>query len=137
MGILGSRKSKDPPKRILIVDDTEFYQKAYRERLEAAGYIVLSAYSGVEGLKMIVQELPDLVLLDLNMDRMDGFQVLQAVKADPKLSPIPVIVFSVRGQSDEVKRAITLGAADYLAKAATHPTKVIDKIKQVLATAGR
>lgn len=136
MGILGRvTKSDGPAKRILIIDDTELYQKSYKDRLGEAGFQVLSAYNGAEGLRMIVQELPDLVLLDLNMEKMDGFQVLHAVKNDPKLSGIPVIVFSVRGASDEVQRALKMGAADYLAKAATHPSKVIDKIRQVLDSA--
>jgi CheY-like chemotaxis protein len=135
MAFLTPKKPKQPAKRILIVDDTEFYRKAYRERLTGAGYEVLSASSGAEGLRMVVQEQPDLILLDLNMQQMDGFQVLRVIKDDPKFKSIPVIVFSVRGASEEVKRAIAMGAADYLAKAATHPSKVLDKIKQVLAAA--
>jgi CheY-like chemotaxis protein len=118
--------------KVLLVDDTEFYQRAYKNKLMPEGYLVTTASNGVEALKCLTQEKPDIILLDLMMPIMDGFKVLQAVKADERLKDIPVIIFSAKGASEEIEQAIKLGACDFLIKATTTPNKVLEKIKQVL-----
>ncbi|MDC4226773.1 MAG: response regulator [Candidatus Manganitrophus sp.] len=75
--------------KVLIVDDTEFYQKAYKNKLLSAGYITSVANNGVEALKALTTDKPDLILLDLMMPIMDGFKVLQTVKANPNLQKYP------------------------------------------------
>lgn len=121
--------------KVLLVDDTEFYQRAYKNKLMPEGYLVTTAGNGVEALKCLTQEVPDIILLDLMMPIMDGFKVLQAVKADARLQKIPVIIFSAKGATDEIEQAIKLGASDYLIKSTTTPNKVLEKIKQVLGQA--
>ncbi|MCG3114025.1 MAG: response regulator [Candidatus Manganitrophus sp. SA1] len=118
--------------KVLIVDDTEFYQKAYQNKLLSAGYITSVANNGVEALKALTTDKPDLILLDLMMPIMDGFKVLQTVKANPNLQNIPVIVFSAKGASEEISKALQAGASDFLVKATTTPNKVVEKIKEVL-----
>ncbi|NKE72600.1 response regulator [Candidatus Manganitrophus noduliformans] len=118
--------------KVLIVDDTEFYQKAYQNKLLSAGYITSVANNGVEALKALTTDKPDLILLDLMMPIMDGFKVLQTVKANPNLQSIPVIVFSAKGASEEISKALQAGASDFLVKATTTPNKVVEKIKAVL-----
>ncbi len=118
--------------KVLIVDDTEFYQKAYKNKLLSAGYITSVANNGVEALKALTTDKPDLILLDLMMPIMDGFKVLQTVKANPNLQNIPVIVFSAKGASEEISKALQAGASDFLVKATTTPNKVVEKIKAVL-----
>lgn len=118
--------------KVLIVDDTEFYQKAYQNKLLSAGYIASVANNGVEALKALTTDKPDLILLDLMMPIMDGFKVLQTVKANPNLQNIPVIVFSAKGASEEISKALQAGASDFLVKATTTPNKVVEKIKAVL-----
>jgi CheY-like chemotaxis protein len=118
--------------KILLVDDTEFYQKAYKNKLTTEGFLVTTANNGVEALKALSQVVPDIILLDLMMPVMDGFKVLQAVKADARLKVVPVIIFSAKGATEEIEQAIKLGANDYLVKATTTPNKVLEKIKQVL-----
>lgn len=118
--------------KVLIVDDTEFYQKAYKNKLLSAGYITSVANNGVEALKALTTDKPDLILLDLMMPIMDGFKVLQTVKANPNLQNIPVIVFSAKGASEEISKALQAGASDFLVKATTTPNKVVEKIKEVL-----
>lgn len=118
--------------KVLIVDDTEFYQKAYQNKLLSAGYITSVANNGVEALKALTTDKPDLILLDLMMPIMDGFKVLQTVKANPNLQNIPVIVFSAKGASEEISKALQAGASDFLVKATTTPNKVVEKIKAVL-----
>jgi CheY-like chemotaxis protein len=119
--------------KILLVDDTEFYQKAYTTKLIAEGYLVTTANNGVEAIKALTADKPDLVLLDLMMPVMDGFKVLQTMKVDPNLKEIPVVVFSAKGNTDEIGKAIAAGAADFLVKATTTPNKVIEKINGVMA----
>jgi CheY-like chemotaxis protein len=119
--------------KILLVDDTEFYRKAYLSKLSMEGYIVTAATNGVEALKALSQDKPDLILLDLVMPIMDGFKVLTSIKADPNLASIPVVVFSAKGATDEITKAVSAGASDFLIKASTTPNKVVEKIKDVLA----
>ncbi len=118
--------------KVLIVDDTEFYQKAYKNKLLSAGYITSVANNGVEALKALTTDKPDLTLLDLMMPIMDGFKVLQTVKANPNFQNIPIIVFSAKGASEEISKALQAGANDFLVKATTTPNKVVEKIKEIL-----
>jgi CheY-like chemotaxis protein len=118
--------------KVLIVDDTEFYQKAYKTKLLSAGYITSVANNGVEALKVLTTDKPDLILLDLMMPVMDGFKVLQTIKANPNFQNIPIIVFSAKGASEEISKALEAGANDFLVKATTTPNKVVEKIKEVL-----
>ncbi|MBI3802647.1 MAG: response regulator [Nitrospirae bacterium] len=118
--------------KILIVDDTEFYQRAYKNKLLSAGYLPTVANNGVEALKAITTDKPDLILLDLMMPIMDGFKVLQTVRANPNFQSVPVIVFSAKGASEEISKALQAGANDFLVKATTTPNKVVEKIKEIL-----
>lgn len=118
--------------KVLIVDDTEFYQKAYKNKLLSAGYITSVANNGVEALKALTTDKHDLILLDLMMPIMDGFKVLQTVKANPNFQNIPIIVFSAKGASEEISKALQAGANDFLVKATTTPNKVVEKIKEIL-----
>jgi len=118
--------------KILLVDDTDFYLKAYKSKLMGEGFVVTTANNGVEAIKSIATERPDMILLDLIMPVMDGFKVLQTIKADPNLIEIPVVVFSAKGNMDEVEKAIAGGATDFLIKATSTPNKVVEKIKEIL-----
>jgi CheY-like chemotaxis protein len=123
--------------KVLLVDDTEFYIKLYKSKLLTEGYVVTTANNGVEAIKAITAEKPDIILLDLVMPVMDGFKFLVTIKADPRLKDIPVVVFSGKGNSDEVGQAITAGASDFLVKATTTPNKVVEKIQKVMAKSQR
>ena len=117
---------------VLIVDDTEFYRKVYMTKLLSAGYLTRVATNGIEALKAMMTQKPDLILLDLVMPEMDGFKVLQAVRASPALNKIPVIVFSSKGAAEEIQKALQAGANDFLIKSTTTPNKVIEKIESYL-----
>jgi len=119
--------------KVLLVDDTEFYIKLYKTQLLTEGYVVTTANNGVEAIKAITAEKPDIILLDLVMPVMDGFKFLVTIKADSRLKDIPVVVFSGKGNSDEVGQAITAGASDFLVKSTTTPNKVVEKIQKVMA----
>lgn len=119
--------------KILLIEDSKVVQQMYRSKLTLEQFTVLTADNGMEAIKLLSQEKPDIILLDLMMPIMDGFKVLQVIKADPKLSGIPVLVFSAKGQPEEVEKALNLGAAGYIVKATTKPNEVIEQIRKVLS----
>jgi DNA-binding response OmpR family regulator len=104
-------------KRILIVEDDRFLRKAAEAALRRHGFTVFTAANGEEGLRVARSELPDLVLLDLIMPGLQGFEVLKLLKQDAATSAIPVVILSNLGQDTDVKSAMEAGAVDYLIKA--------------------
>lgn len=119
-------------KTILIIEDDKFLRELIAQKLIKEGYEVSEAIDGEEGIKKVKDEKPTLVLLDLILPGIDGFEVLNRMKEDPVLSPIPVIILSNLGQKEDVEKGLKLGAADYLIKAHFTPGEIIDKIKNVL-----
>ena len=102
--------------RILLAEDDRFLRKAAEATLRQNGFTVLTAVDGEEALRLARAEAPDLVLLDLIMPKMQGFEVLRTLKQDPATAGIPVIVLSNLGQDSDVQRALEAGAAAYLIK---------------------
>ncbi len=125
----------DPKKTILLVEDDAFLAGIYVTKLGLEGFTVLQAADGAAGLAMARQELPDLVLLDILIPKMDGFAVLEALKKDAKTAGIPVVMLTNLGQKEDVDRGLALGAADYLIKAHFVPAETVSRIKKVLKIA--
>ena len=104
-------------RRVLLAEDDRFLRKAAAAMLRRQGFTVLTAEDGLEALQVAQAETPDLILLDLIMPRMQGFEVLKALKGDPHTSPIPVVILSNLGQESDSKAAHEMGARDYWVKA--------------------
>jgi two-component system, OmpR family, response regulator RpaB len=104
-------------KRILLVEDDRFLRKAAEVRLRRAGYIVITAADGEEAIATARTTKPDLVLLDLIMPRMQGFDVLRVLREQPELKTVPIIVFTNLSQDADRERALAHGASGYLVKA--------------------
>lgn len=119
-------------KKIIIVEDEQVLQKALSIELLGAEFQVLSALDGQAGLALIQKEKPDLVLLDLTMPKMPGFEVLKNLKADPATKSIPVIILSNLGQDEDKEKGMSLGAADYFVKSSTDLSVLSEKIKKML-----
>ena len=119
-------------KLILLVEDDEFLAELYATKLNLEDFEVALATDGEKGLKIIKEKKPDLVLLDIILPKLDGFEILKIMKADKKLKTIPVILLTNLSQKDEVKRGLALGADDYLIKAHFMPSEVVKKIKQTI-----
>ena len=118
--------------KILIVEDDRTLLKMYQTKLTLENFEVEAAYDGEEGLEKLKTTSPNLVLLDLAMPKLDGFEFLKKMMADASLKKIPVVVFSNLGQESDVEKAKDLGAKDYLIKANLTPKQVVEKIKQYL-----
>ncbi len=103
-------------KRILVVDDERHIVRLVQVNLERAGYEVLTAYDGVEALEKVKSEMPDMVVLDVMMPRMDGFEVLKNMQADPRLQNIPVIMLTAKAQDADIFRGWASGVSSYLTK---------------------
>jgi len=120
-------------KKILLVDDSAQSRSIYRNKLNLEGFNVIEASNGVEALKCLQETRPDLVVLDLWMEGIDGFKILQLMSMNPELKRIPVIVLSARVVPADIEKVISLGAKDYLPKMTTTPVKLTQKVKEVLA----
>jgi len=119
-------------KKILIIEDDKFLRELITQKLFKEGYEVSEAVDGEEGLKKIKEEKPGLVLLDLILPGIDGFEVLARMREEPTLSSIPVIILSNLGQKEDVEKGLKMGAVDYLIKAHFTPGEIIEKIKAAL-----
>ncbi len=102
--------------RILLAEDDRFLRKAAGGMLRKLGHTVITAEDGEEALRMARAELPELILLDLIMPKIQGFEVLRALKADPATRDIPVIILSNLGQDADKQTTLKAGAAEYLVK---------------------
>ncbi|MCD6233007.1 response regulator [bacterium] len=118
--------------KILIIEDDRFLRELMARKLEQVGYEVVESVDGEDGLKKVSQEKPDLVLLDLILPGIDGFEVLSKVKEKPELSAIPVIILSNLGQREDIEKGLKLGAVDFLVKAHFTPNEIVDKVKHLL-----
>ena len=118
--------------KILIVDDDAFLSGIYATKLDLEGFQVVTAHDGEEGIKMALKELPDLILLDVLMPKLDGFEALKRIKAEPTIKDIPVIMLTNLGQKEDIEKGIEDGAVYYLIKAHFVPAEAVAKIKKVL-----
>ena len=119
-------------KKILLIEDEELMIDLLQRRLTKEGYEISVARDGEEGLKVMREKGPDLVLLDIIMPKMGGFEVMEEMGKNKELKKIPVIVISNSGQPVELDKAQKLGAKDWLIKTEFDPQEVVDKvIKQI------
>jgi len=118
-------------KRILVVEDDKFLRELITQKLAKEGYEVMEAIDGEEGVKKTKEEKPDLVLLDLILPGIDGFEVLTRIREGSDPSSTPVIILSNLGQKEDVERGLKLGATDYMIKAHFTPGEIIEKIHKI------
>jgi len=118
-------------KKILAVDDEKHILRLVQINLEKAGYEVLTGTNGREALEMVRAEKPDLVVMDVMMPEMDGFEALQKLKADPELAEIPVIMLTAKAQDADVFHGWQSGADLYLTKP-FNPTELLTFVKRIL-----
>lgn len=118
------------PKKILLIEDEELIITLLRRKLEKEGYQVAVARDGVEGMEKMKEDKPDLILLDIVMPRMGGFEVMEETRKEKELRTIPIIIISNSGQPVELDRAKRMGARDWLVKTEFDPKEVLTKVKK-------
>jgi len=112
-------------KKILIIEDEDILRNLLEEKLKQKGYDVSVAKDGQEGLSVMPKIMPDLILLDIIMPKVNGFEVMEKMQKSPNLKEIPVIIVSNSGQPVEIDRAKKLGVKDWLIKTQFDPQEVI------------
>ncbi len=119
-------------KRILVVDDEKFVRELIRIKLSYMGADIIEAQNGVEALEKGRGETPDLILLDVMMPKMNGFEACEKLKADPETSAIPVILLTARGEKENREKGLAAGATEYLFKPFS-PKKLGEIVSDVLS----
>ncbi len=127
---MADEKSKKT--NILLVEDDKFLAGMYVAKLDLEGFKVNFANDGEKGLKSAIEEKPDIILLDIILPKMSGFDVIKNLKDNPQTKDIPVVLLTNLGQRDDVQKGLDLGAEDYLIKAHFMPSEVVAKIKKII-----
>jgi len=119
-------------KKILIIEDDRYISKMYQLKLSLEGYQVEVAENGKQGVDKVKEFMPNIILCDILMPELDGFEVIKIVKSDEKTKKIPILIMSNLGQEDHIQKGMSLGAVGYIVKSQYTPSKVVETIKQVL-----
>ena len=119
-------------KKILLVEDEPALQESFKTAFVGKGYELTQAMDGEEGLALMRAQKPDLVLLDLVLPKKHGFEVLKEMKSDANLKDLPVIVLTNLENSEDVEKALELGATTYLVKANYSLEEVVQKVEETL-----
>lgn len=117
---------------MMIIEDDEVLLRALYLALHAGDYTITTASDGDTGLKMVERVKPDIILLDLLLPKMNGFDFLRYIKANPALKNIPVVVLSNLGDQDSIAKAKGLGAVDYFVKSGTDLLDLKEKLAKIL-----
>jgi len=119
-------------KKIMIVEDDRFLSSLMKARLEKEGFEVVQAFDGEEAIEMLHKVIPALVILDLIMPKVTGFEVLQMLSITPQLDKIPVVIVSNLAQDSDIEKARQLGAREYFIKVKVSIDDLIGKIKTLV-----
>lgn len=115
-------------KKILVVDDEERMARFIRLNLEHDGFLVIEAYRGMDAIRLLREQLPDMILLDVMMPDIDGFETLKMIR---EVSSVPVIMLTAKGEEDDRVRGLEMGADDYITKPFS-PRELTSRVKAVL-----
>jgi CheY-like chemotaxis protein len=116
---------------IAVIEDDPILSKILHESLVDEGFEVQLAYDGEEGLRIIRESTPVVILLDILMPRKNGFEVLEILRHDPQTKNIPVIVLTMLNADDNLQKALSLGATDYIVKSQHAIEEIVEKVKNI------
>lgn len=119
--------------KIILIEDDEVLSKVLYTEFIDAGFEVEQAFDGEAGLELVRSQKPDLVLLDLVLPKKHGFEVLEALKKNPVTKNIPVVILTLLGQDEDIKKGLQLGANDYLVKSSHAVAEIVEKVKNFFA----
>ena len=118
--------------KILLVEDDSFLSGMYAAKFELENFKVIMAEDGDKAVRLALKESPDIILLDIILPKINGFEVLRQLKANRLTAEIPVIFLTNLSQKDEIEQGLKMGAKDFLIKAHFMPSEVVEKIKKAL-----
>ncbi|HEY68542.1 MAG: two-component system response regulator [Chloroflexi bacterium] len=121
--------------KILVVEDERDIRDLIGFTLRFAGFEVVSVVNGLEALEKAPRERPDLIILDVRMPKMTGYEVCRRLKENPATSAIPVVFLSAKGQETEIEQGLASGAVEYIVKPFA-PDELIDQVRDILQRAG-
>jgi|WetSurMetagenome_2_1015567.scaffolds.fasta_scaffold469536_1 two-component system, OmpR family, alkaline phosphatase synthesis response regulator PhoP len=128
---MGNKPAKNG-KKVLVVDDEHAVRLALNDKLEAAGFEVILANNGIEGLKMAFVNHPDLIVLDILMPKMDGIETLKMLREDSWGKNVPVIILTNISDYYQLEEALKIGISEYMVKAEWSLKDVVERVKAVL-----
>ena len=119
----------------MIIEDDKFLSSLIKARLEKEGFTIIQAFDGEEATTLLRQERPDLIVMDLVMPKVNGFEVLQSISISPQLEGVPVVILSNLAQDSDIQKAKELGAKEYFVKVKISIDDLLQKVKDLtLAT---
>jgi two-component system, cell cycle response regulator DivK len=118
-------------KKILVVEDTEDNRQILRDLLGMAGYDMVEAHDGAQGVAMAAEHRPDLILMDIQMPVLDGYEATRRIKADPALASIPIVAVTSYALSGDEAKARAAGCNDYIAKPYS-PRQMLAKVREII-----
>jgi DNA-binding response OmpR family regulator len=121
-----------PGFRILLIEDEDFLRRIFKLRLVAEGYDVTDVSTGEAAWELLKESVPHLIILDLYLPQMNGFEFLQRIKAHPTLSKVAVLILSGLGQEADIRKGLELGAKEYVIKTEVRPSEFLAKISKLL-----
>ncbi len=118
--------------KVLVVDDEEHIVMILKDSLEFSGFQVVTAYDGLEALERVEKDQPELIVLDIGMPKLDGWEVCRRLKADPKTQDIPIIILTAYAQTSDKRKGVQLGADRFISKPCDL-TYLVEEINALLA----
>ena len=118
--------------KVIWVEDDEFLNSLITRKLVSEGFDVQAALNGEEGIKLIEKDVPDVVLLDILLPEMNGYDVLEKIKSNPETKDVPVILFSNLASKEDIDKGYNLGASKFLIKSSLVPDEIVGEIEEVL-----
>jgi DNA-binding response OmpR family regulator len=122
-------------KKILIAEDERDIRDLVSFTLQFAGYQVIAAADGQEAVELAIREQPDMILMDVRMPRLSGYEACKRIKAEPSLVDVPVVFLSAKGQDSEIRLGLEAGAQEYVVKPFA-PAELVEKVKSLLLKYG-
>ena len=117
--------------KVLVIEDDRFLSSLLRGRMEKEGFTVKQSFDGEEAYALLKQFQPDVIITDLIMPRLSGFELLEKISIDPQFNRIPVIILSNLGQDSDIQKAKQLGVAEYFIKTKTSVEQVVGAVKNL------
>ncbi|MFA6588033.1 MAG: response regulator [Patescibacteria group bacterium] len=117
---------------VVLIEDDQMIREMYQAKFTKAGYEIHDAADGAAGLELVKKIKPDIILLDIIMPKMDGFQVLKQLRENPDFQKTPIVMLTNLGQEEDVKKGQELGSTDYFIKTNFTPSAIVDKVKSLL-----